>query len=123
MKATDEKKKRKKWPVVLAVVLVLGAFAYFFGDTQPTKSETKESVQAAVEALIPDAYKGESYSCDILTASDGSGYIVSLQIDVDTMDCTETIQSLEKAINDLGNSQITEIQISAVKDFQIVGTN
>lgn len=85
--------------------------------------EDKDEIKADVEALVPDTCKGSSYSCDILTASDGSGYIVSLQIDVDTEDCAETIQTLESAVKGLGNPKISEVEIIAVEDFQIVGTN
>lgn len=245
MKATVEKKKGKKWPVVLAVFLVLCALAYFFGGTEPAETkenvdpanpllaadfktadvkngygtekigeygyiqfsktdmenvtgdqlvefcetrydnsglnwvwimfddgtgihvgpgwivqmeygitdaesrsfsalgaitrlqadggtasqfsyvsyETRDAIQADVEALVPDTYKGSGYSCDILTASDGSGYIVSLQIAVDTEDCVEAIQALEIAVKELENPQIAAVEIAAVKDFQIVGTN
>lgn len=55
---------------------------------------TAEDVQSAVEALVPDEYCGQSYSCDILTASDGSGFIVSLQIDVDTEDAADIISGM-----------------------------
>ena len=55
---------------------------------------TAEDVQSAVEALVPDEYRGQSYSCDILTASDGSGFIVSLQIDVDTEDAADIISGI-----------------------------
>ena len=60
---------------------------------------TAEDVQSAVEALVPDEYRGQSYSCDILTASDGSGFIVSLQIDVDTEDAAEIISGMEADIS------------------------
>ena len=59
---------------------------------------TAEDVQSAVEALVPDEYRGQSYSCDILTASDGSGFIVSLQIDVDTEDAADIISGMEADI-------------------------
>lgn len=88
-------------------------------------TEAKDAIQAAVEALVDDEYKGAGYSCDILTRSDGSGYIVSLQIDVGTEppESTEIINNLEAAINGLGNEQIAEIQITALKDMQIVDNN
>ncbi len=64
---------------------------------------TAEDVQSAVEALVPDEYRGQSYSCDILTASDGSGFIVSLQIDVDTEDAADMKRSLNKLKNALAS--------------------
>ena len=84
---------------------------------------TAEDVQSAVEALVPDEYRGQSYSCDILTASDGSGFIVSLQIDVDTEDAADIISSMEADILKLDNLNISDVQIIAVHDMQIVGTN
>ena len=82
---------------------------------------TAEDVQSAVEALVPDEYRGQSYSCDILTASDGSGFIVSLQIDVDTE--ADIISGMEADILKLDNLNISDVQIIAVHDMQIVGTN
>lgn len=73
--------------------------------------------------VVADEYKGASYSCDVLTRSDGSGYIASVQIDVDTSECTEIVSALEVAINGLGEPRISEIQITAAKDMQIVCTN
>lgn len=84
---------------------------------------TAEDVQSAVEALVPDEYRGQSYSCDILTASDGSGFIVSLQIDVDTEDAADIISGIEADILKLDNLNISDVQIIAVHDMQIVGTN
>lgn len=84
---------------------------------------TAEDVQSAVEALVPDEYRGQSYSCDILTASDGSGFIVSLQIDVDTEDAADIISGMEADILKLDNLNISDVQIIAVHDMQIVGTN
>lgn len=84
---------------------------------------TAEDVQSAVEALVPDEYRGQSYSCDILTASDGSGFIVSLQIDVDTEDAADIISGMEAGILKLDNLNISDVQIIAVHDMQIVGTN
>ena len=85
--------------------------------------EELQEIQAAVEAVVPDEHKGDGYFCDILTASDGTGYIVSLQIDVDTSECSDVIASLEDAINGLGDTRISSVEIIAVKDMQIVGTN
>ena len=62
-------------------------------------------------------------SCDILTASDGSGFIVSLQIDVDTEDAADIISGMEADILKLDNLNISDVQIIAVHDMQIVGTN
>lgn len=84
---------------------------------------TAEDVQSAVEALVPDEYRGQSYSCDVLTASDGSGFIVSLQIDVDTEDTADIISGMEADILKLDNLNISDVQIIAVHDMQIVGTN
>ena len=72
---------------------------------------------------MPDEYRGQSYSCDILTASDGSGFIVSLQIDVDTEDAADIISGMEADILKLDNLNISDVQIIAVHDMQIVGTN
>ena len=69
---------------------------------------TAEDVQSAVEALVPDEYRGQSYSCDILTASDGSGFIVSLQIDVDTEDAADIISGMEADILKLDNLNISD---------------
>lgn len=136
MEQTTPKKQKKKWPIVLAVVLVLGAFAYFGGNndtTQPPQESTpassaetsKEDIQAAIEALVDDKYRGQSYSLDLLTAADGSGYIISLQIDVDATppESTEIINNLESKIAELGYTQISDIQILAVKDMQIVDSS
>lgn len=72
---------------------------------------------------MPDEYRGQSYSCDILTASDGSGFIVSLQIDVDTEDAADIISGMKADILKLDNLNISDVQIIAVHDMQIVGTN
>lgn len=98
------------------------------GEPQPSSDVvvTAEDVQSAVEALVPDEYRGQSYSCDILTASDGSGFIVSLQIDVDTEDADDAddiISDMEEDILKLDNLNISDVQIIAVHDMQIVGTN
>lgn len=90
---------------------------------EPDVVVTKEDVQSAVDALVPNQYRGQSYSCDILTAADGSGFIVSLQIDVDTEDATDIISGMEADILKLENLNISEVQITAVHDMQIVGTN
>ena len=60
-----------------------------------------------------------------MTASDGTGYIVSLQIDVDVdpPESSEVIASLEAAINGLDDPRISSVEIIAVRDMQIVGTN
>lgn len=92
-------------------------------QSEPDVVVTKEDVQSAVEALVPDEYRGQSYSCDILTAADGSGFIVSLQIDVDTEDAADIISGMEADILKLENLNISEVQITAVHDMQIVGTN
>ena len=98
-----------------------------FTEEEPQPSSdvvvTAEDVQSAVEALVPDEYRGQSYSCDILTASDGSGFIVSLQIDVDTEDATDIISGMEADILKLDNLNISDVQIIVVHDMQIVGTN
>lgn len=91
-----------------------------FNDT-----DAKAEILAAVESLVPDEYRGASYSCDILTSSDGSGYMVSLQVDVEVEppESSEVIASLEDAINGLGDTRISSVEIIAVKDMQIVDTN
>jgi len=88
-------------------------------------ADTKAEILASVESLIPDEYRGASYSCDILTSTDGSGYIVSLQVDVDVEppESSDVIASLEDAINGLGDARISSVEIIAVKDMQIVDTN
>ena len=89
---------------------------------EPAKSEAEEKAEilAVVEALVDDAYKGTSYSCDILTRTDGAGYTVSMQINVDVIppESTEIISGLETAIQGLGYDQIAEIQILAFKETQ-----
>ena len=92
-------------------------------NSAASDNDVTEDVQSAVEALVPDEYRGQSYSCDILTASDGSGFIVSLQIDVDTEDAADIISSMEADILKLDNLNISDVQIIAVHDMQIVGTN
>ena len=91
-----------------------------FDDT-----ETQDSIKASVEALVDDTYKGYDYACDILTATNGSGYIVSLQIVVEVVppESTEIIDGIESAIKNLNNDKITDIQITAVKDSRIVDQN
>lgn len=91
-----------------------------FNDT-----DAKAEILAAVESLVPDEYRGASYSCDILTNSDGSGYMVSLQVDVEVEppESSEVIASLEDAINGLGDARISSVEIIAVKNMQIVDTN
>ncbi len=142
-------KHKKLLIVVVVVVLVLVAAAIGnYWDSKkpaPTSSPTppatepapsavpaptpdvdaKAEILAAVENLVPDEYRGASYSCDILTSADGAGYIVSLQVDVDVdaSKSSEVIASLEDAINGLGDARISSVEIIAVKDMQIVGTN
>lgn len=90
-------------------------------------TEAKDAILTAVEALVSDDYKGQSYSCDVLTYDDDQGarYVVSLQIDVsvEPPESTEIINGLVDAINGLGDSRISEIEIMAVKDMQIVDSN
>lgn len=140
-------KHKKLLIVVVVVVLVLVAAAIGnYWDSKkpaPTSSPTppatepapsavpaptpdvdeKAEILAAVENLVPDEYRGASYSCDILTSADGAGYIVSLQVDVDASKSSEVIASLEDAINGLGDARISSVEIIAVNDMQIVGTN
>lgn len=139
MEQPTDKKRKKKWPIILVAILVLGALAYFSGgdSTTPSQPEStssvnssiteakKEDIQVAIEALVDEKYRGQGYSLDLLTAADGSGYIVSLQIDVDVAppESTEIIDDLENKIAGLGYTQISEIHILAVKDMQIVDSN
>lgn len=132
-----EKKRKKKWPIVLAAVLVLGALAYFGGNKgttspqpggvpgSPSDDVKKEDIQAAVESLVDEKYRGQGYSLDLLTTADGSGYIVSLQIDVDVVppESAKIISDLESRVFALGYDQIAEVQILAVKDMQIIDGN
>ena len=85
----------------------------------------KAEIQAAVETLVDNSYKGDSYSCDILTSADGSGYIVSLQIDVPCTppDSSSIVKELEKSIRDLNEMGISAVEILAINDFQIVDGN
>lgn len=142
--------KRKKLliaVVVVALLLVASAIGNYWDSkkpaptssptppaTEPVQSavpdpspsaDAKAEILSAVEGLVPDKYRGASYSCDILTASDGTGYIVSLQIDVDVdpPESSEVIASLEAAINGLDDPRISSVEIIAVRDMQIVGTN
>lgn len=93
-----------------------------FNDT-----DTKAEILASVENLIPDGYRGAAYSCDVLVYDDEKGprYVVSIQIDVevDPPESSEVIASLEDAINGLGDTRISSVEIIAVKDMQIVDTN
>lgn len=133
--------------VVVALILVAAAIGNYWDGkkpapapsptpqaTEPAQStvpaptpdtDAKADILSSVESLIPEEYRGASYSCDILTASDGSGYIVSLQIDVDVVppESSEVIASLEAAINGLEDTRISSVEIIAVKDMQIVDTN
>lgn len=90
-------------------------------------TEAKAAIQSSVEALVNDDYKGQSYSCDVLVYDDeqGARYVVSLQIDVKAAppESAEVVAALEEAINGLGDDRISETQIIAVKDGQIVDSN
>lgn len=79
-----------------------------------------QEIRAAVEGVVPDEYKGTSYSCDILESTDGTGYIASLQIMVDAIppESTEMIAALEETIRSLGYDQIASIEILAFKETQ-----
>ncbi len=151
---TKEKKKitKKWWFWAIIVVLAIGVINGIVNggkDTttqtpqnsaspsasesqEPSKTdelyndtETKDAIKADVEALVDDSYKGNGYTCDILTRTDGSGYIVSLQIDagVKPPESTEIISNLEEAVKGLNNDKIVEIQIVALKAMQIVDKN
>ncbi len=90
-------------------------------------ADTKAEILASVESLIPDEYRGAAYSCDVLVYDDEKGprYVVSIQIDVDVdgSDCSEVISSLEDAINGLGDTRISSVEIIAFKEMQMVGNN
>lgn len=88
-------------------------------------TEAKDEIKASVEALVADEYKGQSYSCDILTLNDASGYNVSLQIDVsvEPPESTDIIKSIEDAITALNDDRIAQIDIMASKDMKIVDMN
>ena len=86
----------------------------------PTASYTPEELQAAVDAVVPDEYKGLFYSCDVLENADVGGYVASLQIMVDAVppESTTMISDLEAAIRGLGYDQIASIEIMAFKETQ-----
>lgn len=83
-------------------------------------SYTAEELQAAVDAVVPDEYKGLFYSCDVLENADVGGYVASLQIMVDAVppESTTMISDLEAAIRGLGYDQIASIEIMAFKETQ-----
>lgn len=132
--------------VVVVLILVASAIGNYWDSqkpaptssptppaTEPTPSsvptptpdaDAKAEILASVESLVPDEYRGASYSCDILTDASG-GYIVSLQIDVsvEPPESSEIVASLEEAINGLGDTRISSVEIIAVKDMKIVDSN
>lgn len=93
-------------------------------DTSESNIElmSKEDIKVAVEALVPAEYQGQSYSCDILEHADGSGYIVSLQIDVDVdpSESTDIVNDFVDQIKALNIAQIVEVNVSAIHDMQLV---
>ena len=130
--------------VVIVLILVAAAIGNYWDSSKPSPSappappsaeptptpaptpsaDAAAEILAAVESVVPDEYRGASYSCDILTDA-GGGYIVSLQVDVSVgpPESSDIIAALEASINGLGDARISSVEILAVKDMQIVDNN
>lgn len=84
-----------------------------------TSYEEMHEIQAAIEAAIPDEYKGTFYSCDVLLETDGTySVLLSIMVNVVPPESTEIIKTLEDTINSLGYDNISSIDISAYMETQ-----
>lgn len=89
--------------------------------------KTKEFIKQFVETYIPDNYKTSFYTCDILTPTNGSGGIVSIQIENDSFTdesaCSEAvIDIVGKMLNDQMYENINSFQFYLLANSQLIYT-
>ena len=86
---------------------------------QYTSYEEMHEIQDAIEAAVPDEYKGTFYSCDVLLENDGTySVLLSIMVNAIPPESTEVINSIEETITGLGYENISSVDISAYMETQ-----
>lgn len=86
---------------------------------QYTSYEEMHEIQDAIEAAVPDEYKGTFYSCDVLLENDGTySVLLSIMVNAIPPESTEVINSIEDTITGLGYENISSVDISAYMETQ-----
>lgn len=93
-------------------------------EPQMLDDATKATLKQFVEPCIYDVYKTTFYTCDILTPSEGSGGIVSVQIEspsfTDSATCNSTIKDIiGKMLGDEKYSGINSFDFTMLADGQM----
>lgn len=85
-------------------------------------TDIKENLKSEIESNIPEDVKGTSYTVDMLTPTEGEGFIASIQVENDKFTSEEECKSFTtdlikhiKSIKDIHSVEITFVANSQLK--------
>lgn len=143
-----EQKRQNQWKIAKTLWIVVGVMAFLLvvmigcvaimsggstttnnnvqqstDSTQLLSDAQKKKIQNSMEMCIDNKYKGPSYTVDILTPTEGSGAIVSTQLDgeINSEDeCREAVKEIiGKMIPDPTFKEIIQFDFNFVSDYKM----